>query len=402
MKVLVIGTFLDHKLIEKYNNISKSNSKVSIAAVKYSKLISEGFRYNLGEDSDHLFMAPIGAYPNCRKILWTRGIIDGVKYIRFINIIILKQVTVSFYLFLYLLKWSFINRSEKKVVVFTFIYLPFLCSIIPFKIFSKINFVSFVPDMPSYEFSYSENDGFLKRKLIPAYISLSNQMIGLLDYFIFITKYMKNVFPNRPHCVMEGVVDIAKENTAAIEKLENKKAVMYAGALFEKFGITTLLEAFSQISGDFELWLFGTGDAVSEIKNKAAQDARIKYFGTLPNEQVLNFQKKAALLINPRFSSEDFTKYSFPSKLLEYLSSGTPALTTRLPGIPDDYKDKFYFIDDESVEGFKCALEKSLKKSTQELHDFGIQGKYFVNSEKNYKKQIKNVITQINKFIVNK
>lgn len=402
MKVLVIGTYLNHTLIEKYNEISKSNSKISVAAVKYSKLISDGFKYNLGEDSDHLFMAPIGAYPNCKKFFWSKGVIDGVKYIKFINVILLKQLTVIFYLFFYLLKWSVINRGEKKVVVFTFIYLPFLCSMIPFKIFSKIKFISFIPDMPSYEFSYSENDGILKRKLIPIYISLSNKMIGLLDYFIFITKHMKNVFPNRPYCVVEGLVDIKMENAAEPEKLESKKAAMYAGALFEKFGISTLIDAFSQINGDFELWLFGTGDAVSEIKQKAAQDPRIKYFGSLPNDKILKFQKKALLLINPRFSSKEFTKYSFPSKLMEYLASGTPTLTTRLPGIPDDYNDKFYFIDDESVEGFKFALENCLNKNTQDLRDFGSKGKDFVISEKNYKKQIKYVITQINNSILKK
>lgn len=400
MKVLVIGTYLNHSLIEKYNNISKSNSKISVAAVKYSKLISKGFSFNLGEDSEHLFMAPIGAYPNCKKLFWWQENIDGVKYIRFINIILLKQLTVICFLFWYLLKWSINNRREKKVVVFTFIYLPFLFSIIPFKIFSKINFVSFVPDLPSYEFSYSENDGILKRKLIPVYISLSNKMIGLLDYFIFITKYMKNVFPNRPYTVIEGLVDINEENHVEMGKIENKKAVMYAGALFEKFGISTLLDAFSQIDGDFELWFFGTGDAVSEIQKKATQDTRIKYFGSLPNEQILNFQKKALLLINPRFSSEEFTKYSFPSKLMEYLASGTPTLTTRLPGIPDDYNDKFYFIGDESVEGFKFALENCLNKDNEELRNFGNRGKDFVNSEKNYKKQIKYVIMQLNNFIL--
>ncbi len=399
MKVLVIGSYLESSLIEKYNKISKTNSQISVAAVIYSNLISRGFEENMGKDSEHLFLPPIGTFPNCKKMVWVEGKINNVNYIKFINIILLKQFTIILYVLFHILKWSIKHRSEQRMIVFTFLYLPFLFSIIPFKVFSKVKCVSFIPDLPSYEFSYSDNDGYFKRKLIPAYIFLANKLISLLDYCVFITKYMKDIFPKKPFSVMEGLVDINKIN----EKLENQKevknAVMYSGALFEKFGVVELLNSFSQLKGDYELWFFGSGDAVPVIKAKSLEDIRIRYFGSLPNEQILEYQKKALLLVNPRFSSEDFTKYSFPSKLMEYLLSGTPTLTTRLPGIPDDYLDKFYFIENEDSNGFRKALEYCLNKNKEELRNFGQKGKDFVVNEKNYKKQIAIIISNLQKFV---
>ena len=46
---------------------------------------------------------------------------------------------------------------------------------------------------------------------------------------------------------------------------------------------------------------------------------------------------KATLLVNPRPTTEEFTIYSFPSKNMEYMASGTPLLTTKLPGMPEEY-----------------------------------------------------------------
>ena len=121
-------------------------------------------------------------------------------------------------------------------------------------------------------------------------------------------------------------------------------------------------------------------------------DYRIKYFGNRPNEEVIEYQKKAKILINPRFSSNEFTKYSFPSKLIEYMSSGTPVLTTRLLGIPDDYEDKMFYIDEETIYGLQNALLRCLNISQEDLNTFGINTRNYVIEEKNNFVQIKSLI----------
>lgn len=396
MKVLFIGVYADSNLIDKLNNKSNSNGSLSIAAIKYTRLIGEGFKHNIGENSTNLFLVPIGMYPVCKVFLWNNREIDGNYYIPFINIIFLKQLTISLYLFYFSSKWYFKNAgNEKKVIVFSFIYLPFLIAIAPLKFLKNIYVASFVPDMPEYEFSYSKNKSSLKEILIPLYINLSKGIVRINDFYVYITKYMQNSFGNKPYLIIEGFTDARIDATQG-EIFNNKNALMYAGSLFEKFGLRLLLEAFYEIEGNYELWLFGNGDMEKEIELYSLKDPRIKYFGNRPNNEILEFEKKAKLLVNPRLTDNEFTKYSFPSKLMEYMSSGTPVLTTKLLGIPDDYFDKMFYIESETVEGVKKSILNCLLKSQEELDGFGNNAKSFVLQEKNNFIQIEKLIKIMN------
>ena len=111
-------------------------------------------------------------------------------------------------------------------------------------------------------------------------------------------------------------------------------------------------------------------------------------FGNVSNREVLAYQRRATLLVNPRPTSEDFTRYSFPSKLLEYMSSGRPVLTTGLSGIPADYHDKLWFINEESVVGMRLALERALNLPAAELTAFGRRAEAYVRAEKNNLRRI--------------
>ena len=53
--------------------------------------------------------------------------------------------------------------------------------------------------------------------------------------------------------------------------------------------------------------------------------------------------KNADLLVSPRLPDDFTTRYTFPSKVLEYITSGTPVLSNKLPGIPVEYDDLINF-----------------------------------------------------------
>ena len=76
-------------------------------------------------------------------------------------------------------------------------------------------------------------------------------------------------------------------------------------------------------------------------------------------------------------------KYSFPSKNMEYMVSGTPVLTTNLPGMPEEYKDYVYLFEDESVQGMARKIREVLSLPTNELYRKGRAAKEFVLNEKN-------------------
>ena len=54
-------------------------------------------------------------------------------------------------------------------------------------------------------------------------------------------------------------------------------------------------------------------------------------------------------------------RYSFPSKLFEYLQAGKPVISTRLPGIPADYFTIFRPVDLADQLSFDASLERALR-----------------------------------------
>ena len=50
----------------------------------------------------------------------------------------------------------------------------------------------------------------------------------------------------------------------------------------------------------------------------------------------------------------------FPSKNHEYMVTGTPVLTTKLPCFPEEYDPYLYYMEDVSVDGFYKSMMEAL------------------------------------------
>lgn len=188
------------------------------------------------------------------------------------------------------------------------------------------------------------------------WISIKN-MQKKFDGFILYAEKMAEFLkiPAEKWMLMEGSYDTSERTVTAQEK---KKAVMYSGKLDEQYGIKMLLDAFMGIpDSDMELWLTGGGNAEDYIRECAKKDSRIKFYGFLPSRQdILQKQSEASLLINMRLPSERASDYCFPSKLFEYMASGVPVLSFRINGIPEEYEQYLYFIENESPQSIKSAI----------------------------------------------
>jgi glycosyltransferase involved in cell wall biosynthesis len=112
-------------------------------------------------------------------------------------------------------------------------------------------------------------------------------------------------------------------------------------------------------------------------------DSRIVFGGMIPLYEAVENELKATLLVNSRPTDMEFAKYSFPSKNMEYMVSGTPILTTKLPGMPQEYYDYIFTIDGNTPEDVTVALEKVFSFSPEKLHNKGAQAREFVLNNKN-------------------
>lgn len=181
---------------------------------------------------------------------------------------------------------------------------------------------------------------------------------------------------------MEGILNEYGPKTSEVQKAF-PGGIMYAGRLHEKYGVMRLIEAFELLEEkDIELWLFGDGTAVREIQDYASKNPRIRYFGQVSREEILRYEQRATLLVNPRSVQDEFTQYSFPSKVIEYMHSGTPLVMTKLKGIPEEYFDYGFVVEDNRPDWMAQVLSKALSMSDGELASIGARASTFISENK--------------------
>jgi len=398
MKILYISSVCSPKVLE-YIFIT-AIIKPGQAIQKFHRLLIEGFSKNKEIcEIEVLSSLPISPNGHTRKI-WNiktdrwHGV--SFNYVFTLNIPIIKNLIVFILTFSKVLFWRFKNLKEDKIVISDILNISvFWSAFLACKITNQPIAV-IITDLPVHMVSDSRNLSFFKR----VYLKLGSFIIRHVDYYIGLTEQM-NVEVNplgKPFLVMEGLVDeaILSLNHEVIPYKE-KKIILYAGGIYEKYGVKKLLDAFVDLKDEnYELHIYGDGDLEDAMTNYTELDTRIHYFGVVPNSVVLQELFNASLLVNPRPASEEFTKFSFPSKNMEYMVSGTPLLTTVLPGMPKEYHEYVYLLEDESLEGFRNTIQEILSKSSTELNAFGKKSKDFVLNNKSNVIQAKRIINFLN------
>jgi len=135
--------------------------------------------------------------------------------------------------------------------------------------------------------------------------------------------------------------------------------VLYAGSLTELAGVPLLLEAFKRLHDpEFRLWIIGGGELESVVRHAAAIDSRIQYFGKLSRPALLAAYAAADILVNPHSTALMTARYVFPSKLLEYLTSGRPVITTATADIASEYGDLCNVLDREEPQALADAIRR--------------------------------------------
>lgn len=371
---------------EKYfEYVEKKGERAAQQAQKYNLLLAEGLAANSAQ-VDLFSTRPINR--NFEKRIWFKGEKErknGVNfhYMPFMNLPVLRNVFLFFDVFN---KVLFSKRSKKDtaIVCDALNITAAFASCIAAKLRGFKN-IAIVTDVPC----------FLSRKA-RSYERLNLKIMQSFNGYLLLTKQMNDIVNphNTPYIVLEGHADekMAYEKNELSEKYD-KRVCLYAGSLKTIYGIQYLVNGFLSANiPNSELHIYGNGDFETQLFEIAKNHENIKYFGIAPNSEVVKAELKASLLVNPRPSNEEYTKYSFPSKNMEYMASGTPVLTTHLPGMPDDHKPYVFFIEEENEDGAKAALEKVFALSDKELNDFGKKAKEFILEKKNNVAQGKKVL----------
>ena len=402
MKILVLGSLFRQS--DESELLKKSKIGLQNQANTFQWALIKGFDSILNNPVDIINVLPVGTYPKQYAGL----ILKGKKWehqpgahdeeIWSINLPLFKQITRTVLCRKAIKRWIENNNHEELFIISLVCYLPFLTAIQ--NVSKNVKVILLVADIPEYM------DSRLHVPLpIKIFRSLHDKIfyrsINRIDGFVVLTDQMK--YPlnigTRPYVVVEGLVvhDLVKLSYNSIRD-NRKKVILYTGSLNIRFGIMNLLHAIDLIANDnYEFWICGAGEAEREIKKRCVQDKRIKYFGYVAKNEILQLQQKVTVLVNPRNNEGEYTRYSFPSKTMEYLMSGKPVIMYKLDGIPNEYDPFLYYIVGNSPRDIANKIVEVTKKSQAELDELGNRARQFVMENKNHIIQARKILSLFSK-----
>lgn len=385
--------------------LANSSGAIEFAADALQKSLIAGLSENLNK-LDVINLPYLHQWPKqYKKIFSPPQFIEehkngSVQYIlnnkRFLNIIglnILDRYRVAYKA---LVKYCKANSSDDIVLLVYAISTPFIKAAVDAKNrFSNLKIILIAPDLPEY---MSDNDGRLRSSLKKINNHLLQSLYSKIDGFVVLTKYMSErlITNNQPFVVIEGIYNPSDDCSDNQSDKPDKKLIVYTGTLDRRYDVMDLVEAVRLLDrDDFVLELYGTGDTRQEIIEISRRDSRIIYCGVRSRKEVMNRQRQAFLLVNPRKGNMEFTKYSFPSKTMEYLASGTPTLINRMAGIPNEYYKYCFCPDSEGDTKFSQTINEILDMDINLLNRIGDNARRFILTQKNPAKQTQKIVKLI-------
>lgn len=370
MKILILCGVAENEAQQEV--IAHSRGGADLAANLFQQKLIAGFR-SLGTDCEVLSAPFLGAYPMRCDLMRFRGFKtaqEGCTYVKFNNIWGLRNFSRSKALKKALKNFIGLEDPQKMILVYC-PHTPFLeAAVYAKKKDPSIRICLYVPDLPNYMNLSADRTWFydVAKKVD---IKRMTKLMESVDSYVLLTEHMKEHLPvgNKPYRVAEGIIEtlpeLPKPSVAGKEKY-----VVYTGKLFERFGVKALIDGFLTLTNpDYRLVLCGKGDCESYARAAQARDPRILFLGQVPPQEALSWQSRAAALINPRNVVEEYTRYSFPSKNIEYLLSGKPVVGYFLEGMPPVYQDFLCCIDPTlpAEKGIAAKLEEVLSGDSAAL-----------------------------------
>lgn len=393
MKVTLLGFTMPNEL---YSEIADSDKVLPAQTHRFAWSIVDALQSANAAEVRLISVAPVSNYPNNPRVLWRGGRwrtrqVPGLS-LPFINLPILKHLTR--FASCWLLASRELRRHQPDWLLVHGVHSPFLWFAALYGGRSSTHAAAILTDPPGL---VRPSDSLVTAWLKRVDIFIVRSALKRFDAVISLTEALATDFaPSAQAMVMEGITadacKTALTELAAAPPSSSRPRVIYAGGIQREYGVLTLIEAVVNSELDVELRIFGKGIDADLVRQASEKDARIVGPNVLHPEELAIWYRSAVALVQPRPVDQPFVPYSFPSKLIEYLGTGTPVVSTRLPSIPGDYESQVVWAIPDSPEGIRDALARVLTWDEAKRRAFGAGAAQFIHSTRSPQAQGKRIM----------
>lgn len=315
-----------------------------------------------------------------------------VRTLAFLNVPLLKQIGIGMAAFGRILAWGWKFRKTRRKVILAYnlsvppgVFLQAAAWLIRAKVVALL-----------YDIGLP---GVIVKDTLLNRISYRMECwsIARLDGVITATDAIVRDFQiTVPHIRLEGGFDENIRPKPRATSTHSQFIIASVGSLNRTNGIDLLLEAFRLLKGNqYRLRVAGRGDLAELVQAAALRDPRIEYLGYISFDETLKVYEGADLLINARLSKNLDTAYYFPSKLMEYMASGCPVLSTCAADIEKEYSRVVYLLKEETAATMAAEIERIEALGQNARIEKGRQGQFYILANKSWTAQSRRVVELI-------
>lgn len=375
--------------------MTEASPAFSPAGNKFQLNLLHHLRDEGGARVEAFSLRPLSAYPGDPVLAFggQRTELGAVptRLVPFVNVRGIKEGSVAAGVYASLRRWAAAHPSGPRALLVYNVSSALARPVLAAARACRVPAVAIVADLPLDVYAFRGVRGLLERAELRSQLSALRRFDGLV---VLTPHTVHDYAPGVPWMLMEGAlpdsVAAGRHAFPAGGRRAEERVVMYSGMLNEMNGIPLLLQAFERLrEPDWRLWVYGGGPLAEVVHAAARRDRRITLhaWGVVPEDEVLRRQRQARVLVNPRPSAHRANRYSFPSKLLEYLASGTPVVSTAPPGIPAEYHPHLFLPPDESPDGMAAAIRRAAGLSDAERDARGARARAWLLCEKTWERQ---------------
>ncbi len=350
---------------------------------------------------------PIPSYPRSPSI-WIPPLSAHLNHaislhlVPFPNVTPVKQVVIGSEVLLGLIRWGWRKRKVRGRVVLTYNLA------VPPGLFTLLG-----ARLAGAKAVVSVNDINIPGETVPSSalwrldIKLQRWLLPKFDGHLVVSDQIAtDFFPGRPYVRIEGGVDRAflqrTERTSDISERTNRPLIFaFAGWLNEANGIPIVLAAFDMMwRDDFRLRIAGTGPLQALVEEATLRNPRVEYLGMLDPVDLSGLYRTADVLLNIRLTKGIDTRYFFPSKLIEYLASGVPTISTSVAHVENEFAELVYLLREESAAGLAAVMSFVASQSVEERMTLAKKARAYVATNKDWDVHAANVVRYLRKVVL--
>jgi len=383
MKILFLGSVVPPELAEELSGTSVAGNKMQYCVLN---------RLSEFEDVriDAVTVKCRAAFPRDKKLYQRREVLPLTRkvkgyFVGYCNIPIIKQIWHT--LSIYHETKRYIRQNGKPDVVLSFNLFPQTgWTMKRLKEKYGIPTAALLADLPI-------DDAASRSKLMKFWRALFDWLtkgyIAECDNLITLNKKAVEFYhPDANYVVVDGAIDLDPDFVLPTVQIPEEKRIIFAGSLTKYNGVVQLVEAMELVTDkSVVLDIYGDGDMREFVRAMAEKTPNIIYHGRVSSAALGEIYNHAWLLINPRPVEDPIAQVTFPSKMFEYLLSGTPVLSTRLSGFTEEYDRVMFFSDGDDAQSIGEAINKVAQLPAETLRLVARDAQNFVIGCRTWRKQ---------------